>query len=206
MWKCVVDSSDLKTYELSKDNLQVCIEARQNDSFWEIYKTYRSTDLTFTEEYEASSHEEANDIIGKMKNEIIDERTLKRIDQVRKNLEIKVKRTYKEENVEKWKFAINSDKYENAVIIRYSDKDIEMDIIANERFKFIETELLDEVFRILGMSDFGTDVIQNIYFFSKKSSFFNDADEKAMLNRIEVGFRFESENDFNNYFDPDEED
>ncbi len=203
MWKCVVDSSDLKTYELSKDNLQVCIEARQNDSFWEIYKTYRSTELTFTEEYEASSHEEARDIIRKMKSEVIDEKTLKRIDQVRKNLDIKVKRVYKEENVEKWKFSINSEKYENAIIIRYSEKDIEMDIIANERFKFIETELLDDLFRILGMSDFGTDVIQNIYFFSKKSSFFNDSDEKAMLNRIEVGFRFESENDFS-YFDADD--
>ena len=90
------------------------------------------------------------------------------------------------------------------MIVRYSEKDIEMDIIANEKFKFIETELLDEVFRILGMSDFGTDVIQNIYFFSKKSSFYNDSDEKAMLSRIEVGFRFESEDDFN-YFDASED-
>ena len=202
MWKCVVDSSDLKTFELSKDNLQVCIEARQNDSFWEIYKTYRSTDLTFTEEYEASSPEEAKDIITKMKNEVVDERTLKNIDQVRKNLEIKVKRVYKEENVEKWKFSVNSDKYENTAIIRYSAKDIEMDIIAHEKFKFIETDLLDEVFRILGMSDFGMDVIQNIYFFSKKSSFFNDSDENALLNRIEVGFKFESDGDYN-YFDSD---
>ena len=204
MWKCVINTKDLKTYESVDDNLQVCIEARQNNSFWEIYKTYRSNNLTFTEEYEANNIEEARDIINKMKNDVVDEKTLKKIDYLRKNLVVKVKRVFKEDNVEKWKFSVGSEKFENIIIIRYSEKDIEMDIIANERLKFIESEILDEIYRILGMNDFGSEVIQNIYFFSKKSSFFNDYEEKGMMNRIEVGFKYESEDDDEpNYFETD---
>ena len=203
MWKCVINTDDLKTYESNDKNLKMCIEARQNNSFWEIYKTYRSDNLTFTEEYEANNSEEAKDIIKKMKSDIVDETTLKKIDTLRKNLTLKVKRVFKEDNVEKWKFSVNSEKFENIVIIRYANKEIEMDIIANERLKFIETELLDEIYRILGMNDFGNEVIQNIYFFSKKSSFFNDSEDKGLMNRIEIGFKYESEEDEQDYFDTD---
>jgi hypothetical protein len=201
MWKCVVDSKDLKTYECTNDDLQVCIEARQNNTFWEIYKTYRANTLTFTEEYEASSSDEANSIINRMKNEILDSTALKRMDYVRKNMIIKVKRIFKEENVEKWKFSVNSEKYNNIVILRYSSKDIEMDVVAHEQLKFVETEILDELFRILGLTDFNAEVIQNIYFYTKKSSFFNDAEDAGALNRIEVGFNFESESDDTTYYD-----
>ncbi len=204
MWKCVVDSHDLKTYENSGDDLQVCIEARKNSSFWEIYKTYRSESVTFTEEYEAKSNDEANRIIRKMKNDVIDKKTLKDIDTIRKNLNLKVKRVFKEDNVEKWKFAVNSEDFENNVTVRYADGEITMDIIANEKLRFIESEIVDEVFRVLGMSDFNEDVIQNIYFFTKRSSFYNDADEKALLNKIEVGFKFESDDDSNDLYDPDD--
>ncbi|MFW6230472.1 MAG: hypothetical protein ACOC32_00420 [Nanoarchaeota archaeon] len=195
MWKCVIDTKDLKTYECTNNDLQVCIEARQNNSFWEIYKTYRAQNLTFTEEYEATNNEEATDIIKKMKTEIIDASTLEKIDKVRKNLAIKVKRVFKEHGVEKWKFSVNSEKFSNIVIIRYGKKEIEMDIIAHEQFRFIETEILDELFRILGLNDFELDIVQNVYFFSKKSSFFNDAESDTLMNRIEVGFNFESEGD-----------
>ena len=201
MWKCVIDTKELKTYESNDENLQICIEARQNNSFWEIYKTYRSKTLTFTEEYEANSAEEAKDIIKRMKNDVVDERTLKKIDLLRKNLVIKVKRVFKEDNVEKWKFSVGSEKFENIIIIRYGLKDIEMDIIVNEKLKFIESEILDEIYRILGMADFTTEVVQNIYFFSKKSSFFNDVEDKGIMNRIEVGFKYESEEDEPDYFD-----
>ncbi len=203
MWKCVINTDELKTYESNDKNLKMCIEARQNNSFWEIYKTYRSENLTFTEEYEANNTEEAKDIIKKMKSDIVDETTLKKIDTLRKNLTLKVKRVFKEDNVEKWKFSVNSEKFENIIIIRYASKEIEMDIIANERLKFIETELLDEIYRILGMNDFGNEVIQNIYFFSKKSSFFNDSEDKGLMNRIEIGFKYESEEDDQDYFDTD---
>ncbi|MFW5852756.1 MAG: hypothetical protein ACOCUR_01890 [Nanoarchaeota archaeon] len=198
----MIDNKDLKTYECNDKDLQVCIEARQNNSFWEIYKTYRSESLTFTEEYEATNSEEAKDIIKRMKNEVVDQKTLKRIDNLRKNLAMKMKRVFKEENVEKWKFSINSEKFENIIIIRYG-KEIEMDIIANEKLKFIETEILDEIYRILGMADFNSEVVQNIYFFSKRSSFFNDAEDRGLLNRIEVGFKFESDGDEPSYFDSD---
>ena len=195
MWKSVVDTDELKTFECNKSGLQVCIEARSNKHFWEIYKTYRSQNITFTEEYEATSNEEAKRIISRMKSEIIDKKMVDKIDYLRKNLQINVRRVFKNDNVEKWKFSVNSDHYTNVAIIRYGIKDVEMDIIADEQYRFIETELLDELFRVLGMNDFAKEVIQNIYFFSKKSSFYNDIDEKELLNKIEVGFRFETESD-----------
>lgn len=195
MWKCVIDSNELKTYECKTKKLQVCIEARNSNNFWEIYKTYHSDKLTFTEEFEATSSDEADKIIAKIKKDILDEAALKDMDSLRKNLVVNIKRLYKEGDVEKWQFSVNNAKADNIIIARYSIKVIELDIITSEEYKFVESELLDEISKILGLEDFENEIVQNIYFFSKRSSFYNESNPKDTIGKIEVGFNIESDKD-----------
>jgi hypothetical protein len=195
MWKCLVDSNELITYEKIKSNMKVRIEARYSDSLWEIYKTYHSVsgDVSFTEEYEAPNRKKALGIISKIKKEVLDEKKIKSIESLRKNLVINVKRNYKELNVEKWAFAVNDEEYNNYVIVRYSD-DIEMDVLADEKFKYIETEIIEELNRILGLNDFGKDIIQNIFFFSKKSGFYTcDESTPDVGGKIELDLEFQKD-------------
>jgi hypothetical protein len=194
MWKCLVDSEELIAYEKIKSNLKVRIEARLSEKMWEIYKTYHSVSgkLNFTEEYEADNRKKAVQIISKIKKEVLDEDRIRKIQDLRKNLSIKVKRLYKEQNVEKWAFSINDDEYSNFVIVRYST-DIEMDILADERYKYVETEILDEVNKVLGINEFETDIVQNVFFFSKKSAFYTCDDNNDPLGKVELGLEFSKE-------------
>ncbi|MFP4112331.1 MAG: hypothetical protein ACLFPQ_04490 [Candidatus Woesearchaeota archaeon] len=194
MWKCLVDSEELIAYEKVKSNLMVRIEARLSEKMWEIYKTYHSMTgkLNFTEEYEANDRKNAVQIITKIKKEILDEDKIKKIQALKKNLSIKIKRLYKEQNVEKWSFSINDEDYSNFIIVRYST-DIEMDILSDERYKYVETEILDEINKVLGINEFETDIVQNIFFFSKKSAFYTCDDNNDSLGKVELGLEFSKE-------------
>lgn len=195
MWKCLVNTKELITYEKRKGNMKIRIEARFSDNMWEIYKTYHSItgDITFTEEYEANDRKKAQIIISKIKKEVLDEKKIKNIQNLRKNLLLNVRRIYKEQNVEKWCFSINNEDESNYVIIRFSD-DVEMDILVDEKFKYIETEILDEINKILGLDDMNYDLVQNIFFFSKKSGFYTCEDsEKGVKGKIELGLEFNEE-------------
>jgi hypothetical protein len=196
MWKCLIDTKELITYEKLKGNLKVRIEARYSDNLWEIYKTYHSlsSSLSFVEEYEAQDRKNALTIISKIKQEVLDEGKIKKIQSLKENIQLKLKRQFKEQNVEKWSFSLGDSDYINFIYIRYANP-IEIDIMADEKYKYLENEIIDEINKVLGFDEITHDMIHNVLFFSKKSSYFTcDDSKKDIIGEIKLGIDF-SEDD-----------
>ncbi len=194
MWSLLVDDNELIMLENIEHSMKIRIEARFNNQNWEIYKTYHSVDgkISFTEEYECRTKKEAKEIINKIKLEILTEEEINDIKQTSKDLTLSIRRVYKDSKFEKWSFSINKSDFNNYILVRYSDK-LEMDIIANEKYKYFEVEILDEINKILGVNDFDTDLVQNMFFFSKKSAFYTNAKEEDNLEKIEIGIDFNND-------------
>jgi hypothetical protein len=192
-WKIIVDSADLITSERSSSEFIVRIEARKNeDDQWDVFKTYLSdSTLNYTEEYHAKTREEAKYIIGTLQKEKLlskKELDLHRL-QCAKNFSVRMKRQFKDYNVEKWHFAIGKDDYENFLYLRESDT-IEVSVVMPEKFRHLEKPILSEVHAILGLDVGDFDVKQEVYYYTTRSS--EDIKSKKMagvfLGKMEMGF------------------
>lgn len=168
-WKRLVSNSETISYIKEKKDYRVIIEARQSDDGWEVVKKYLGSGLNFAETYNAASSQELKRMLKNLRSE----KDLSRdeIENIaafkKKNLKVFVRRGWKEANVEKWNFSIGDD-YTNYVIARYG-KEVEIDIVMEEQLKYIEDRIIDNLYDVLGIDE-ELGIIQNVYYFTKKSS------------------------------------
>ena len=191
-WKLILDNSELISYELTSKDLRVRIEARQTDeNMWTIFKTYHDdASFTYTQEYRAPSRDEAQKIIASLQNEkVLSKAELHDLKLVQaKKIALKVKRQFKDYNVEKWNFAVNDEAYENVVYVRDADVS-DVSIIMHEKNKQFEANILYELKSVLGFETSDLDIKQELYYYSTKSDDYKKNNKlNFVFGNVEMGF------------------
>ena len=191
-WKLILDNPELISYELTSKELRVRIEARQTDeNMWTIFKTYHDdASFTYTQEYRASSRDEAQKIIASLQGEkVLSKAELHDLKLVQaKKVALKVKRQFKDYNVEKWNFAVNDEAYENVVYVRDADVS-DVSIIMHEKNKQFEANILYELKNVLGFETSDLDIKQELYYYSTKSDDYKKNNKFSFVfGNVEMGF------------------
>lgn len=186
-WKKLISDQETVSYIKETGEYKVIIEARQNEDGWDIIKKYLGSGVNFAETYSAQSPSELRKLLKSLrtekdlsKNEIKDITKFKQ-----KNLKVLVKRGWKTQGAEKWHFSI-SDDYANYITIQYGNE-VHVDIVMEERLKYIEEKLIAKLYEVLGLEDVQEALNQHIYYFTKKtSSYYESANSE-----IDFEFLFE---------------
>ena len=183
-WKKLLEASDVIAYEKATDAGTVRIEARLKRDRWRIYKTQSRTDKDTTQvkEYIASSLEEAKELVSDLRQE----EEFGFHDNLMP-LSIDMKRCYKEEYVEKWKFSIDNFSEDNFVIVRF-DAEIKLDIVLHDRYNILERELLNKLIEVLGLRDMSDKICYDFFYFRKHSAkrrVYQQPDEEELIAQLE---------------------
>ena len=183
-WKKLIHDSETISYVKNMGDYRVIIEARQYDDGWEIVKKYVGAGVNHAETYSAQSSAELRGLLKHLRSEKdLSRREIRGIkDFKKKMLKVMVRRGWKEDNVEKWYFAINEN-YSNFVMVRYG-RIIDVAIVMEEQLKHIEEKIIARLYEVLGLHESDRSIDQNIYYFSKKTTYFLENDNEN------VGFEF----------------
>jgi hypothetical protein len=180
-WKKLVSNTDTISFVKNKDEYSIIIEARHYDTGWEIVKKYVGDEINFTEQYSAGSSDELKHLLGRLKQEReLSTTEIKSLSQFKKKqLKLDLKRVYQERNVEKWQFALNG-AFNNQVTIHHG-KSIMVDVIMEERLKYIEDKVVMKLFESFGLDENENDTELTIYYFTKKTNYFFESEEEEVL-------------------------
>ncbi len=180
-WKKLVQTTDIVSYIKDLGEYKAIIEARRLSGGWEIVKKYLGSGLNFVETYNARTHSELRRLLKTLRSEKdLSQNEINSIHRFRqKNLKVLVKRSYKTREVEKWYFSINDD-YSNFITVYYGNE-IVIDIIMEGQLKYIEEQIVDKLYDVLGLHDEECPITQHIYYFSKKTSQYIDTDSSYDL-------------------------
>lgn len=170
-WKKLLETNDLIAYEKVSKSKTVRLEARFEKQRWRIYKTYNfengdNESISHVQEYIAASVDETYALLDDLKSE--KDITLSELPET-KTFSLELKRIYKEEYVEKWKFKIDDFNVDNFVVIRY-DETICMDIILHDKYNSIERYLLERLIDSLGLKDISSKIQYDFFYFKKHSA------------------------------------
>ena len=187
-WKKLLETKDLIAYEKSKNDFKVRIEARSKDKGWLIYKTYNfltgEDHITHVREYVAKSIEETRQLLTELKKE--HDITLKEVAHTGK-VKLELKRCYKEDYVEKWRFKIDSYNSDNFVVIRYDDE-INMDIVMHDRYNYVEKDIFNKLVDALGLKGMTDKIRYDFFYFTKHSAkrrIYKKKDKEGMVAKLE---------------------
>jgi hypothetical protein len=186
-WEKISSSEDLICYEKKKKELSVRLEARALEDKWVIYRGFFKDKLNYTEEYSVKTREEAEKMMDELKREkdITSKELIQLLKQKNKRINLKLKRAYREDAVEKWFFIINDEDIENFFIIRESEG-IDIDIILNIKYKHKENEIVNEIIYAMALDNLLYDTNYKIYYFNdSKEGFFGN---KKTINKFEISF------------------
>lgn len=170
-WKKLLQTNDLIAYEKVCKGKKVRLEARFENSRWRIYKTYNfdnkeNDSITHVQEYIAFSLDETQTLI----DDLILEKDIELSDLPEVNtFSIDLKRIYKEEFVEKWKFRLDDSIIDNFIIVRY-DETICLDIILHDKYNCVEKKLLEKIIENLGLKDISQKIQYDFFYFKKHSA------------------------------------
>jgi hypothetical protein len=165
VWNKTIQSQDVLCFEKRTKHYTIKIECRKQDSVWNIYRTYiLSDEVSFSEEYTAEEQKLAHvlAVLQTQKHPTIEELKKRMLSKSQK-LTLRVERSYKEYDVEKWKFGIGSDPLVNTIHIR-RDEEIHADVILAHQYKGMEDALMNELFTILGLMDIDGCKVQFYYY------------------------------------------
>ncbi len=178
-WKKRIVSNDLISYEKRNKSLKVVIEARHShEQGWEVFKIYNYQKKNFIEEYSVYDKSEAKNLISKLKKER--DLTVKQIsdlDRIKSEFNMRVKREYKSENIEKWLFRVNDQKFENFFVVHQGD-DLTLDLVICDKYRLLEKDILEEIANILNIDMIEGECTQNVYFYSSKSEYHTEPSGK----------------------------
>lgn len=180
-WKKLVSSTDTISFMKNKGEYSIIIEARHYDTGWEIVKKYMGDDINFTEQYSATSNDELKRLLGKLKDEKeLSSTEIKTLSQFRKRqLKLDMKRIYQEQNAEKWSFSLSSN-FNNFVTVRYG-KQIIVDVIMEEKFKYIEEKIVMKLFESLGLDESERDTELTVFYYTKKANYFFETEDEEVF-------------------------
>jgi hypothetical protein len=189
-WERISNSEDLICYERKKKELSVRLEARASEDKWVIYRGFFKDKLNYTEEYSVKTREEAEKMMEELKKErdITSQELVQLLKQKNKRISLKLKRSYREDAVEKWFFTLDNDEIENFFIIREGEG-IEVDIILNFKYKNKENEIINEIITSMSLDSFLYDTVYRVYYYTdSKEGFFGN---KKTINKFEISFEQE---------------
>jgi len=190
-WKTISSSSDLISFEKKAGNgYRIRIEARLDKGLWNIFKTYcRGNEVSFMEEYTTETRQEAQNVVRSLqKEQDLPPAEIMRIRKARKKFSLKMQREYKEYEVEKWLFSVNSESMVNFATVRFYES-IGVDVVLHESYRFLESRILDEIVHMLGLKEFGLDIEKRVYFFSRRTILRSRPKRKGMLiSKMEMEF------------------
>lgn len=187
MWKKILESGELLSYEKSMPHLNVRIEARKENSEnpkWIVYLKYYNDTLNFTEEYSCENKEQVNEIINCLQTSKL--KTLKELVHLKllqtKDIHLNLARDFRDYNLEKWSFSINKDSVANHLIYREGDFN-EIEVILNEKYMAIEERVVNKLVSTLGLanSDFKTKI--TIYYYKNESKYYLEENYLENLSR-----------------------
>lgn len=170
-WKKLLETNDLIAYEKVSKAKKIRLEARFENQRWRIYKTYnfdnlKENSISHVQEYIAYSIDETHFLLEDLRNE----KEIELLDLPEtKTFSLDLKRVYKEEYVEKWKFMIDDFNVDNFIIIRY-DSTICMDIILHDKYNSLEKVLLEKLIDNLGLKDISAKIQYDFFYFKKHSA------------------------------------
>ena len=201
LWRKLSETDDLISLEKDTSfNYKVRIEARNNKSVWQIFKTYfNNREVAFVEEYTTETKPEAMSVIrGLQRERDLSPSEIKQIKQMMgKKLTLKIERAFKEYEVEKWHFSINEEKMINFANVRYCEH-IEIDIVMHEKYRHVEKEIISQIEEKLGLNELGDSVSYDIYYFRKQGSIRDKSKEKETeynLSLMDVEFDFSDDDE-----------
>ncbi len=190
-WKKLLHSRETLSFEKVKDDVKVILEARRVDEGWQVVKKYLSEGINFAEQYYVESADELKRVLLYLKNE--KDLSLQEINNINKfkekNIKLDVRRGYKENNVEKWYFSLG-DQSSNFFVIRYNDV-VEIDIVMNEKYKYIEEKLIIKLMNFLGLDDSDAHINQNIFYYTKKSNYYLENDYDSVMQDVNLSYEEE---------------
>lgn len=168
-WVRTFSNEEFECFESNSNAIQCRIEARKTEEGWNIYKSFfDKKGLNYTEEFVAPTYDKMIQIVKSLKKE-----KEPSVSQLRKlvleksrKAQVHIEREYKEYNVEKWKFGVNSDPLMNFVIVRCYDE-VDLDIVIHESYKTQEQSIVNEIISILGFEGMEESINLNCYYFQK---------------------------------------
>ena len=185
MWKKTAESDELIVFEKQLKQHKLKIEARKNNSGWEVFKTkVRGNNADLISEHLLDNKNQVVKLIDRLKKE-------KKNIPIQKGIHISLKRVYKEEFIEKWFFKINNEEFKNFLLIKFDD-DIKVDVVMHEKYTTSEKSIMEHVENNLGLEELG-DSIQYDVFYYKQHKYESKKDYNINYLDIEVGFGDDSE-------------
>ena len=170
-WEQTLSTDELMCFEQRTQSVSTRIESRKTEDGWAIYKTYFNKDgINHTEEYIAPTQEKMKQIVKALKKE--KRPTTAQLQKIllekSKDIQLNIERAFKEYNVEKWKFGINSDASTNFALVRCTD-DVEIDIVMHESYKGQEETITSKLLQVLGFENMDEVLSVTVFYFSKQS-------------------------------------
>jgi hypothetical protein len=169
VWKKLLDNKELIAYEKSTRKARIRIEARFKNQRWRIYKTYNfkkgEERVSHVKEYIATTTEEARQLLTELRKE--DELQLKDIR--KQKLDLGLRRCYKEDYVEKWKFTIDNFSQDNFVFLRFEEQ-VKLDIVLHENYNHLERAILEKLIYALGLKDMSNKIRYDFFYFKRHSA------------------------------------
>jgi hypothetical protein len=182
-WENISSESDLIVFERKNKGYTTRIEARNEQKKWLIYNIFFNTNgLNLSEEFEARTKEEASKIVTILQQQptVTLSSLKKQMLERKKSIQIKINRAYKEYNVEKWFFRINSERVVNFVTLRFYDN-IDLDFVINDKYKPHEQRILKSIITTLGLNNVEEGLNINCYYFNKHTKKKIESSTKNML-------------------------
>ena len=170
-WSKISNTEDLICYEKKGKSISVRLEARHQDDEWVIYRGfYTENHLNYTEEFSATTKEEAEKMIYQLKKEK-EPSPLEITELLKKKsrkLHISFKRSFRDDAIEKWSFMVSGEEIPNFFYVREFDK-IEMDVIMHQKYKQHEEVILREINKFLSLDDLNADMEQHVFYFTRST-------------------------------------
>lgn len=190
MWKKIAESTDLISFEKRAKSLTTRLEARLNsDNTWVIFKKYFNEEgISYTEEYHARNRDEAHYLIDALKDKVLDRSQVEkaRLSQ-KKGIKVRVRRSFKEFNMEKWELSVDGDEYQNFCYLIFEDK-ISLDIVIHAKYKIWESQIIQELISILGLSNPDYDLVASVMFYQESyKKTLKGRKTELFMGRIEMG-------------------
>ena len=170
-WEQTLSTEELICFEQKAKSISTRIESRKIEDGWAIYKTYyNESGINYTDEYVAPTLEKMTQIVKVLQKE--KRPTMPQLEKLMleksKKVQVKIERSFKEYNVEKWKFAVNSDAMMNFALVRCTDE-IELDIVMHESYKLQEKIITSKILQILGFEEMEDVLTVTTYYFTKQT-------------------------------------
>jgi len=139
------------------------IEARKSGEYWEVFKTIiKGNKSSLIAMHTVDDITEAKSLIEELKSD------KEKAVPLNKNLNVSLKRNYKEDFFEKWTFNIGNSEIQNVIIVRI-DNQLVADIILHDQYRYYEKEIIEQIEDKLGFNDIGETLSYDIYYFKRHS-------------------------------------